>query len=147
MIVVKRVLQFVLVVDRDWFSHAMLADQIVNLFDVRITLVTRHVNADHVQPLVLLFVAPLRDARQVVLANAAARRPEMHERRTALGLSFCCCLGSTEPLGRPIKPGHLCSNLHRHCSSPTENPCSPKRRTQGEHGSEMKALSSRSSDP
>src|SRR5688500_20328314 len=81
-----------LVVDRDWFSHVMLADQIANLFDIRISLVTRHVNADHVQPLVLLFVAPLRDARQVVLANAAARRPEMHERRTALGLSFCCCL-------------------------------------------------------
>src|SRR5687768_16984206 len=39
-----------LVVDRDWFSHAMLADQIANLFDVRITLVTRHVNADHCNP-------------------------------------------------------------------------------------------------
>src|SRR5687767_2184278 len=106
--IVKRFFQFVLVVYGNRFSHTMLSNQFANELDVSIALVTRHVNADHVQPVVLLFVAPLPDARQVVFANAATSRPEMHQRRTALGVRFRRCLCSSEPFGRPIKPGHRC---------------------------------------
>jgi NADH:ubiquinone oxidoreductase subunit 5 (subunit L)/multisubunit Na+/H+ antiporter MnhA subunit len=86
LIVLKRVFQFVFIIDGHRLTDSIFANQVAHGFHVCICLVARHVNANHAQSLVLLFVTPLPNTRQVVFADPTARRPEVNERRMAYGL-------------------------------------------------------------
>ena len=94
---------------------------VIHDLNVGVGLVARHVHGDDAQAVGRAAVAPLRDARQVLLTHPAAHRPEVDERRVPLRPGLGGRPRRVEPLGRPLQRRHLRPDSHWHDDTPVKS--------------------------
>ena len=99
MLILKRVTQLVLVINRARFVDAVCANRFAHSVDINVGRIARHVNGDDAKAIIPVRFAPLGDARQVLFADAAAHRPEMNQRQSGCRAIVRLAI---DPLGRAV---------------------------------------------
>ena len=105
-VVVERVPDVVVVVDRDRVVDPSLRRRLPHPVDLVLERELRRVDADDDQPVVSVGLRPRPDVRLRAQPVDARQRPEVHEHDVAAQLGGAERLG-VEPLGRSVERGHV----------------------------------------
>ena len=103
LLILERIAQPVFVVYRTNFLDVVCRHRLAHGAHVNVCGIARHVNGDDAQAARFIRLAPLADLRQILFADAAAQRPEMHERQLGRRFGKHFINVAVDPLGRAVK--------------------------------------------